>query len=78
MIFHALVNNVTLLCGNLLGREAYLLIALALLDNRFNTVKGTAADEKDILSIDLYKLMILVLSSALRRHVCNCTLKNLE
>ena len=54
--YNVLVNTALnlFLCGDLLGRKSYLLSALALLDNRLNTVKRAAANKEDILVDYLY------------------------
>ena len=61
-----------------LCEEAYLLRALALLDYLLNAVKCTAADEEDVFGVYLNKLLIGMLSSALRRYVCNGALNDLK
>ena len=55
-----------------IGRKAYLLAALALLDYRFYAVERTAADEENVFGIDLYEFLVRMFSSALRWNVCYC------
>ena len=47
-------------------------------DTLLDTVESTAADKEDIRGIDLNKLLLRVLATALRRHIDHRTLQNLE
>ena len=80
MRIHILINAVFLLFGlfEYLAREADGLIALALFDDLRKTIKCATAYEEDILGIYLNKILIRMLSSTLRRNICNRTLENLE
>ena len=49
--------------------EAYRSFADTLLNLLLETVKGSSADKEDIFSVDLYNLLIRMLSAALRRYV---------
>ena len=51
-------------------------ISLALLDNRFDSVKRTAADKENVLGVYLNKLLVRMLSAALRGNVSGSTLKD--
>ena len=42
------------------------------------TVKGTAADEQDVGGVDLDELLLRVLAAALRRHVADSSLQDLQ
>ena len=54
------------------------LVALTLFDDLFKTVERAAADEQNVLGVDLNELLIGMLASALGRNVGNRTLQNLE
>ena len=58
--------------------EAHGLAAQAPLDDPLQAHKGAAADEKDIGGIDLGKLLVRVLASALGRNVGHRPFKNLQ
>ena len=50
----------------------------ALLDELFQTVKGTAADKQNVLGVDLDELLLRVLAAALGRHVADGTFQDLQ
>ena len=58
--------------------EAHGLFAGALFDDLIDAVKRAAYDEQHIRRIDLDKLLLRVLTPALRRHRGHCALQNLE
>ena len=53
------------------------LITVALLDDVGKTVECTAADEEDVFGVDLNEFLIRMLTSALRRNVCDSSFKDL-
>ena len=57
--------------------EAEALFPGAPLDDLVQSDKGAAADEQDVGSVDLNKLLVRVLSTALRRDIGNCPLQDL-
>ena len=60
------------------GTEANRLFANPVLDNIFNTVKGTADNEENISGIDLDKLLLRMLTSTLWRNIGNRTFQDLQ
>ena len=57
--------------------EANGLVTLSLFNNAVKTFKCTAADEENVGGVDLNKILVGVLSSALWRNVGNRALKDL-
>ena len=80
MLLHILhdLGQVALLGALDLGAEAHGLFVHAALDDLIHAVKRATADEEDVRRIDLNKLLLRVLASALRRDVCDRALKQLE
>ena len=60
------------------GAEADALLVHALFDDLLQTVKGTAADEEDVLGVHLDELLVGVLPAALGRHVGHSALYDLQ
>ena len=58
--------------------EAHALFVCALFDYLIKTVECAAADKEDIGRIDLYKLLMRVLASALGRNIGDSALKQLQ
>jgi hypothetical protein len=61
-----------------LGAEAERLLADAALDHLLEADEGAAADEEDVGRVDLQELLLRVLAAALRRHVGDGALDDLE
>ena len=60
------------------GAEAETGITHSLLHYLFETLKGACTDKENIGSVDLDKLLLRMLSSALGRYIGNSTLKNFQ
>ena len=60
------------------GPEAERLLADAALDHLVEADEGAAADEQDVRGVDLVELLVRVLAAALRRHVGDRALEDLE
>ena len=72
-----------LLAGFLVGllqlaAKAQRRIIGAALDHFFQAVKRTAADEQNVLGVDLDKLLLRVLAAALRRHIADGAFQNFQ
>src|SRR5690554_2690538 len=61
-----------------LSTETNALLSDPALDDLFQPVKGSAADEQDVGGIDLDKLLMGMLAPALRRYAGNCALQDLQ
>ena len=68
-------RNIAFALGCLGRVEAYLLVALTLLDDLLDAVKSTSADEEYVLRVYLYKFLVRMLSSTLRGNVRYSTLE---
>ncbi len=60
------------------GLEAERLLADAPIDLLVEADEGAAADEQDVAGVDLEELLVRMLASALRRHVGDRALENLQ
>ena len=67
-----------LLFGFDISTKAHLLLTNTTLDNLLNAIKGTTTDKENIRRINLDKLLMRMLASALRRHRSNRTFQNLQ
>src|SRR5689334_22604803 len=52
--------------------------AQALFDDLIQTLEGAAADEQDVLGIDLNEILVRMFASTLRGNVCDSPLNDLE
>ena len=79
-VLHQLVDALLALLAVEVRLEAHgaAVAAQPLLDDPVDALEGAAADEEDVLGVDLDELLVRVLASALRRHVGNRTLDDLE
>ena len=76
-LLHELAYVALLLALDLSAKAQRALIQAAL-DDLIDAVKGTAADEQNVLGIDLDKFLVGVLPAALRRHIGHGTLQDLQ
>ena len=53
-------------------------LTLSLVDDLFEIVERTAADEEDVFGVDLKEFLVRMLASALRRNVCRGALEDLQ
>ena len=60
------------------GVKADNLFSDSLLNNLLQSVKSAAADKEYISSVKLNELLMRMLPAALRRNVCNSSLKNFQ
>ena len=54
------------------------LVALTFFDYLVKRIERAAAYKENVFGVYLYKLLVGVLSAALRRNVCRCSFKNFE